>query len=212
MATITTEGIVLKRRDFGEADRVLTALTKQHGKISIIARGVRRITSRRAGNIELLNRVKLHLFKAKNYTLTEAEAIETFPRLKSNITLSTTAFHIIELVDRLVAENQINPFVYDLTVTILKILEKNPRQIFIRSFEVKLLSLLGFWSPNAIHDLSDETRKLLTDLEQKSWGEINQIRLNEAKAQNLEMLMRSFIEKTIESNLKSVQVMKKIKL
>ena len=212
MATITTEGIVLKRRDFGEADRVLTALTKQHGKISIIARGVRRITSRRAGNIELLNRVKLHLFKAKNYTLTEAEAIETFPRLKSNITLSTTVFHIIELVDRLVAENQINPFVYDLTVTILKILEKNPRQIFIRSFEVKLLSLLGFWSPNAIHDLSDETRKLLTDLEQKSWGEINQIRLNEAKAQNLEMLMRSFIEKTIESNLKSVQVMKKIKL
>src|SRR3989344_3009638 len=212
MATITTEGIVLKRRDFGEADRVLTALTKQHGKISIIARGVRRITSRRAGNIELLNRAKLHLFKAKNYTLTEAEAIETFPRLKSNITLSTTAFHIIELVDRLVAENQINPFVYDLTVTILKILEKNPRQIFIRSFEVKLLSLLGFWSPNAIHDLSDETRKLLTDLEQKSWGEINQIRLNEAKAQNLEMLMRSFIEKTIESNLKSVQVMKKIKL
>src|SRR3989344_2903487 len=99
MPALTTEGLILKRKNFGEADRVLTVLTPRLGKISIIARGVRKITSRRAGNIEVLNRTKLHLFKGKNYTLTEAESLETFNKLKSNLTLSTVALHIIELVD-----------------------------------------------------------------------------------------------------------------
>ena len=69
MVSLTTEGLIIKRKDFGEADRILTVLTDRFGKISVVAKGVRRITSRRAGNIELLNLVKLHLFKAKNYNL-----------------------------------------------------------------------------------------------------------------------------------------------
>src|SRR5258708_11287786 len=102
MPAVTTQGLILKRSNFGEADRVITALTDRYGKISIIAKGVRKITSRRAGNIEVLNLVKLHLFKARSYTLSEAESIQTFPTIKENLTLSTTAFHVIELVDRLV--------------------------------------------------------------------------------------------------------------
>src|SRR3989338_5435359 len=138
MGSITTEGVILKRKNFGEADRVVTIITKQYGKISVVAKGVRRITSRRAGNIEVLNRVKLHLFKAKSYTLSEAESIETFQVVKDNLTLATTAFHILELVDRLVVEEQRNPQVYSLTVAVLHLLEQDPRQIFIRAFEVKL--------------------------------------------------------------------------
>src|SRR5690349_5261346 len=147
MPSVTTEGLILKRRNFGEADRVLTALTDRYGKISIIARGVRRITSRRAGNIEVLNRVKLHLFKSpRTYNLSEAESVETFRNLKENLALSSVAFHILELVDRLTPEEQKNPQLYDLTIAVLQILEKNPRQIFIRAYELKILSLLGFWS------------------------------------------------------------------
>src|SRR3989338_10556742 len=130
MPAVTTEGLRLKMSNFGEADRVITVLTDRFGKISVVAKGVRRITSRRSGNVELLNRVKLHLFKAKNYTLTEAESIETFAKIKENLTLSTTAFHVIELVDRLTREEQKNIQIYSLTVSILQILEKNPRQIY----------------------------------------------------------------------------------
>src|SRR5437773_1848962 len=133
MPAVTTEGLILKRKDFGEADRVLTVLTQRYGKISVIAKGVRKITSRRAGNIEVLNLVKLHLFKAKNYNLSEAESIETFQKLKGNLTLSTTSFHIIELVDRLVPEEQKNERLFDLVVAVLKVLVENPRQIFVRA-------------------------------------------------------------------------------
>lgn len=211
MPAVTTEGLILKRKNFGEADRVLTVLTDRYGKISIIAKGVRRITSRRAGNVEVLNRVKLHLFKAKSYNLTEAESLDTFAKLKENLTLSTTAFHIIELTDRLTAEEQKNPQLYELVVSILRILEKNPRQIFIRAFEVKILSLLGFWGIEAIRDITPEIRAILEELEYYSWQQIEELKLNEEQAIALERILRYYLERTLESELKSVKVLNKMR-
>ena len=211
MPAVTTEGLILRRSNFGEADRVFTVLTDRYGKISVIARGVRKITSRRAGNIEILNRVKLHLFKAKSYTLSEAESIETFQVVKDNLTLATTAFHILELVDRLVVEEQRNPQVYSLTVAVLHLLEKNPRQIFIRAFEVKLLSVLGFWSIDAIKDLSNDQKILLMKLEEFSWDQIEEMEILSEQAVALERILRYYMERILESKLKSVNVMKELK-
>ncbi len=211
MPAVTTEGLILKRSNFGEADRVLTVLTDRYGKISVIARGVRKITSRRAGNIEVLNRVKLHLFKAKSYNLSEAESIETFPKIKANLTLSTTAFHIIELVNRLVPEEQKNPQIYSLAVGVLQLLEDNPRQIFVRAYEVKMLSLLGFWSINIAEDLDTDLKTLLERLEYFGWEEIGKLKINKEQAVALEKIMRYYIEKTLESSLKSVRVLKELK-
>lgn len=211
MPSVSTEGLILRRSNFGEADRMVTVLTDRYGKISVVARGVRRITSRRAGNIEILNRVKLHLFHARGFTLTEAEAIETYPKLKANLGLSTAAFHVIELIDRLTPEAQVNRSLYDLTISVLALLENNPRQIFLRAFEVKVLSLLGFWSIDAIEDMNKEIEPLLTKLEYASWDEIAQLNIEERQALALESIMRYYIEKTLESSLRSVQVLKKLK-
>jgi len=59
MKSYKTEGIIIKRKNFGEADRILTIFTKNKGKISIVAKGVRKINSRRAPHIELLQKQKL---------------------------------------------------------------------------------------------------------------------------------------------------------
>lgn len=210
MPSIATEGIILKRNNFGEADRILTVFTKRFGKISVVARGVRKITSRRAGNIEVLNKVKLYLFKSpRSYTLTEAESVETFSRLKENLTLSTTAFHIIELVDRLTAENQVNSQLYELILGVLSILESNPRQIFVRGFEVKILTLMGFWSIEAIDDVEPSLRVILQKLEFESWENINQIKLTEDQALALERILRYYLEKVLEGKLKSIKVFKR---
>lgn len=189
----------------------MTVLTERFGKISVIAKGVRRITSRRAGNVEVLNRVRLHIFQSKSYNLSEAESIETFQKIKENLTLTTYAFHIIELIDRLVPEEQKNPQVYNLTLQILGLLNKNPRQIFIRAFEVKLLYLLGFWSDEAVPNLTPEVREILGGLRVGSWTEISNLEIKEETAMELERIMRYYIEKILESSLKSVQVLKKLK-
>lgn len=55
MKQIVTHGIVLTRTDFGEADRIITLLTPDQGKIRVMAKGVRRIKSKLAGGIELFS-------------------------------------------------------------------------------------------------------------------------------------------------------------
>lgn len=212
MAVFTTEGIVVKRRNFGEAGRILTVITPYKGKITVLAKGVRRITSRRAGNVELLNKVKIQVFQGKGMNvLTEAEGLLTFPKIKNDLILSTYASHLIELADRFLPEAQPNKEAYNLLATTLTLLEKNPRQIFIRAFEVKLLSVLGFWSLTQIGEMED-VRDILRKLEAGSWQEIAKMELNQNQALELERILRYYIEKILEGSLKSLKVLKQLRI
>lgn len=202
MAGFKVEGIVLKRKNFGEADRILTVFSKEKGKISVLAKGVRRITSRRSGNVELLNRSLMYLHQAKSFLiLTEAQTIETFQKIKADLTLSTYAYHILELVNKLTAENQENRLIYEHLVEVLKRLEKKPRQILIRAFEAKVLTILGF---------VDFKEGLLKFLKESSWQEIESTNLKEKEAMELERILRYHLERVIEGSLKSRQFLKKL--
>mgnify|MGYP003393365231 CR=1 FL=1 len=214
MRGIKVEGVILKRRNLGEADRILTVFSLQRGKISVLAKGVRRITSRRSGNVELLNRSLMYLHQAKTFLiLTEASSLDTFQKIKSDLTLSTYAYHIIELVDKLTAENQESRILYEYLVEVLKRLERKPRQILIRAFEAKILVNLGFISfqrqgANVIHSRGGQV--LLEELELKSWDEIEEMKINQKQALELEQVLRYHLERVIESSLKSRQFLKKV--
>ncbi len=216
MRGFKTEGIVLKRRNFGEADRILTVFSKDRGKISILAKGVRRITSRRAGNVELLNRVSIFLHQTKGMPiLTEAVSLDTYSKLKEDLTLSTVSFHILELVDKLTAENQESSNLYFNLTQVLKKLEQKPRQIFIRAFEVRILSLMGFANfqeslDSHLESVSLNVKNILRDLEGMSWDSIEQLKINEKEAMELESVLRYYLERVIEGALKSRQFLKKL--
>lgn len=212
MRGFKTEGIILKRRNFGEADRILTVFTPSKGKISVLAKGVRRIKSRRAGNVELLNRAVMYLHQSKGMPiLTEAQTLASFQKIKEDLTLSTYAYHLIELVDKLTAENQENRILYEHLVEVLKRLERKPRQILIRAFEAKILSNLGFANFQLYtQDLSSNVRQLLKDLELFSWEKIEEIKMKEKEALELERFLRYYIERTIEGKLKSRQFLKEL--
>lgn len=212
MPGIKTEGVVLKRKDFGEADRILTIFTLHKGKLTVLARGVRKITSRRAGNVELLNRSSIFLHPGRNfYILTEAESLDTYNKLKEDLNLSTVAFHIIELVDRLTAENQENRTVYEDLLEVLKRLCKKPRQLLIRAFEAKILSKLGFWSTEEAKNISPKVASLLKSIEYSSWDEIEKMKIEEKEALELERILRYYLERVIEGKLKSREILKKLK-
>lgn len=213
MQGIKVGGIILKRRNLGEADRVLTVFTLQKGKISILAKGVRRITSRRAGNVELLNRVSMYLHQAKTFLiLTEATSLDTFQKLKEDLTLSTYAFHIIELVDKLTAENQENRMLYAELVEVLQRLCRNPRQILVRAFEAKVLGNLGFISfreGRELGGIGKNVKEILGKLEVLPWDEIEKMEINKKEAMELERVLRYHVERVIEGELKSRQMLKK---
>lgn len=211
MGVFTTEGVIVKRRNFGEADRLLTVVTPFKGKITVLAKGVRRITSRRGGNVELLNKVKLHFFQGQGMpVLTEAESLETFQRIKADLILSSYGSHLSELVERLLPENQPIPQAYNLLVVALTLLDKNPRQIFIRAFEVKLLTVLGFWSLSQV-DAAKKIKDILEQMQVKSWEEIERMEVGPQEALEVERILRYYIEKVLEAPLKSVKLIKELR-
>ena len=123
-----TEGIIIKRRNFGELDRILTVLTKTNGKIQVRAPGVRKITSRRSSHIELLNLCILTLYKSSRSLfaiVTEAQTLENFLPIKNNLPKVGFAYYVCELVDSLCAENQENRRVFFLVRDVLSRLEND---------------------------------------------------------------------------------------
>ena len=134
------------------------------------------------------------------------------PKLKEDLTLSTYAYHILELIDKLTAENQENRILYAHLVQVLQRLSKNPRQILVRAFEAKILSNLGFTTfqrggVNVSH-LEGGIAWHLKDLEIKSWDEIERMKINQKQALELEQTLRYTIERVIEGKLKSRKFLK----
>lgn len=164
MRSYKTEGIILKRTNFGEADRILTVFSRQYGKIKIMAKGVRRITSRRSPNIELFNLATLYIHRGRTLDiLTEAQAQETFPKIRRNLNLVGLAYYICELVDGLCAEHQPHDKVFRLLVDTLKELDHG----LIYRFERELLFQLGFLHKEKVVNALDMTSFIEEILERK---------------------------------------------
>jgi len=155
MRTYTVQGIILKRKNVGEADRLLTVFTREQGKMQIKAKGVRRIASKRASYIEPLNIASLTLYKGTGMPiLTEATSLESFPLVKNDLQKIGIGYHICELIDGLCPENQESNEVFSLIEKIFKQLSiEQEIGVLVHAFEVELLSLLGYWSAGA-HDLT----------------------------------------------------------
>ena len=147
MRTYKAEGIVIKRRDFGEADRYITLFTKEHGKISVKALGVRKLTSTRSPHVELLSHCFFSLYRTQtNPILTEVKSVDSFELVKGDLTKIGFAYHICELVDGLCAEHQENEAIFSLLLETLGRLCSNENiAVVVHQFEIELLRQLGFW-------------------------------------------------------------------
>lgn len=142
-----TEGIVLRRQDFGEADRVITLFTPGMGKLRALAKGTRRPKSRMAGHLELFTRASVLIAAGRNLDLiTQAEATRTFPALRTDLWRAGYASYAIELVDRFSAERVENYSLFDLLERMLEHLngDGSAYDWAARSFELHLLRLVGY--------------------------------------------------------------------
>ncbi len=147
MRNFKIDGIIIKRKDIGESDRLLTVFTKELGKITIKASGIRRIASRRSPHVELLNNSILGLYKGSGFpVLIEAQTIENYDMIKNDLQKTGFAYHICELVEGLCPENQENRRVFFLLKdTLSRLTIEEDIVSIIHEFEVELLTLLGYW-------------------------------------------------------------------
>jgi DNA repair protein RecO (recombination protein O) len=142
-----TDAIALKRMDFGEADRIITLLTPDHGKLRVIAKGVRRSTSRMAGHLELFSHGHLMIAKGRDLDVaTQASTVEPFRELRESLVKASQAYHLAELVDGLLEDRDPHREVFQLlrdALAALNVDELSP-DVIARHFEVQILALIGF--------------------------------------------------------------------
>ncbi len=142
-----TEAIILRRSDLGEADRLLTLLTPERGKLRVVAKGARKIASRKSGHVELFNRVNLLIAKGRGEfdIVSQAETVEPFRALRDDLLRSTYAHYAAELVDRFAEEGTSQPELFDLICDTLGWLSTaSDLALAARYFELRLLTLAGF--------------------------------------------------------------------
>jgi len=144
--TFHAQAVVLRHSEYGEADRILTLFSLERGKFQAIAKGVRKIKSRKAGHLEPFTLVSLFLAEGRNLAIiTQAESIRSYPGIKADLKLTGYAAYVVELLDRFTQEEGRNTQLFQLLVETLQRLEEDPEPLTsVHYYEVQLLDLLGF--------------------------------------------------------------------
>ena len=141
-----TDAIILRRADFGEADRLLTVFTPERGKLRLLAKGVRKTTSRKAGHVELFMLTDMLIAQGRTWDIiSQAEIIEPYRDLRDDLDKTSYAYYLAELVDRFTEEHDANQPLFELlAVTLAHLSHADDALIVLRYFELRLLSLTGF--------------------------------------------------------------------
>lgn len=145
MALYRTEALILRSRKYLEADSLLTLLTKKKGKISAIAKGVRKPNSRLRGGVQLftLNDVLLH--EGRNLDIvTQSQSLEAFTLLQENYQAMAMAAYWGELLDAFAVEGEADSDLYNLALAGFHILCLAPVKLTMRALEIKLLAQVGY--------------------------------------------------------------------
>ena len=145
--SIRTQAIILSRRDFGEADRLLTLLTPAHGKLRAIAKGARKPNAKLSGHVELFARSDCLLRQGRNLAiLTQAELIEPYLGLRDDLQRGAYASYAAELLDRFTADDEeaAGGLFALLDDTLARIANSHDPRLATRFYELALLDLVGF--------------------------------------------------------------------
>jgi DNA repair protein RecO (recombination protein O) len=141
-----TEAIIIRKTKLGEADRILTLCTPDHGKIEAVAKGVRRPKSKMAGHLELLTYSQIRLARTKGLDIIiGSQTIDSFIALKNDLWLTSYGLYAAELVNQFTVEHVANQPLFQLFLeTLRRISNADNVELTLRYFELHLLELVGY--------------------------------------------------------------------
>ena len=141
-----TEGIVLKSTEFEEADKIVTIYTKDYGKITAIAKGVRKIKSKFGSSLEILTHSVFLFYKGRNIDIvSQTEILESFFSTSKDVIKFAFAANCVEVVNKLTEEREINIGLFNLLKEVLHYLrESNDSKLLTLSFKWQTMSILGY--------------------------------------------------------------------
>jgi DNA repair protein RecO (recombination protein O) len=145
---VKAEAVVLRSMRYGEADRILHLYTSNQGRVSAIAKGVRRASSRFGGRLEPFFRLRIELHEGRGelMTVTGAQTVDGYPRLRDDARALDAAARACDAVGRLFETSEPHPGVFNLLCRKLSLLDESPASATRASalaFRLKLLVAAG---------------------------------------------------------------------
>ena len=144
---LKTDGLVVRQVNYKDNDQILTVLTKEHGLMTLKARGVRSRSSRLKGACQLLAYSEFTVFENRGFhTIDEANAIQMFPELRTDIELLSLASYFAQVAEVLSQEDMPNPELLSLTLNALYALCRRlcTPELVKASFELRAACLGGY--------------------------------------------------------------------
>ena len=164
----TTEAIILSRKNYSEADRILTVYSKHYGKLGLLAKGVRKVKSRKRGHLEIFSHIKFSAVRGKDMDfLSEAELLNPLHNIRNDLKKVTVAYFFMEAIRKLTQNEEKNEELFTLLLGYLGTLsssEKFLKELRMR-FVTELLVLLGYWPSGKIMDNPDNILRDITERE-----------------------------------------------
>lgn len=145
MGVYHADALVIRSREYGESDRLLTLFSREHGKIQAVAKGVRKPKSRQRAGAQLFTYADYLLYKGRTLDIVnQASPKESFPHLWTDLEMSLAATAIAELLDLATIPGQPHSELFTLTFTSFFLLEQCEPALVQSAFTLKLLSYLGY--------------------------------------------------------------------
>ncbi len=169
MNSYKTLGIVIKRSNYGEADKILTIFTERFGKVKAIAKGVRKIKSKMAGSLEPFMLLELQLYEGKTfYIVTGAVIKEEYATEQFCLKDVSQCFFLGEMIDSFLQENQKAPQLFNTFIEAVELLRIKKHPLVFWYYCLKIIEISGFKPSlfNCIHCHSKLSQ------EQNYWDQI----------------------------------------
>jgi len=141
-----TEGIILSNREYGETHKIVTILTKEHGKLSAICRGANKVNSRLNVVTQPFLKGNYLIYLSKGLsTVQQGEVVDSYRYLREDIIKTAYAAYIIELTDKLLLEKESDLYVFsELSNTLKRMNEEENDVIPVTMYELKMFQKGGF--------------------------------------------------------------------
>jgi DNA repair protein RecO (recombination protein O) len=204
VAVFQADALVLRGREYGETDRLLTLFSREYGKIEALAKGVRRPTSKQRGGTQLFTYADFLLYRGRALAIVrQAQPRESFSHLWGDWEKSRGAAVIAELLDAVTLREEPEPELFRLTLSSFFLIADIEPDLLIAAYALKALKEQGYWAEGAEKDsaLGEGSRAMLRRLLLTPAEQLARLRWSPEMREEICGFLRRWAEAQLERRL-----------
>jgi DNA repair protein RecO (recombination protein O) len=202
--SIKTKAIILKRINYKDSDKLITLYSEKIGKITVLAKGFKNITSRKKSHLELFNLSEIFLVKGRYWHIvTQAETIKPFSNIRGSLQVMYYSFYITEIFNKIIPEEEPNLKLFEFLKATLNSLNDFQDISIVNAFNIKMLMLTGFLNVNDIVVNTPLLKDHLLFLIKSKYELIGNKQISHETSKSAHLYLRFITEEILESEIKT---------